>query len=112
MAFGSIHWTNTRKRGMAFFNLPGNWRYMFGSPCVPPILVAIFIFFLPESPRWLILKGKHGKALRSLMRVRRCDISAARDYILIIEGLHTTENRALGMLKGFKLMVSASCLGL
>lgn len=91
---------------MAFFNIPNNWRYMFGSPCVPPIVVASFIFFLLESPRWLILKGKHSKALQSLMRVRRCDLSAARDYFLIIEGLHTTDNKALGMLKGFKTMVS------
>lgn len=79
---------------------------MFGSPCVPPILVATAIFFLPESPRWLVLRGKHPKALRSLMRVRRCDLAAARDYLLIIEGLHTTDNKALGMMEGFRAMAT------
>jgi hypothetical protein len=31
----------------------------------------IFIFFSPESPRWLKLKGKNEMALASLKRIRR-----------------------------------------
>jgi len=89
--------------GIAFYNIPGNWRYMFGSPCVPPIIVAILIFFLPESPRWLILRGRHAEGLKSLMRLRRCDVAAARDFHLVIDGLHA--NKPLGMIQGLKSMV-------
>lgn len=33
-----------------------DWRYMLGIQSIPSTLFLILIFFLPESPRWLILK--------------------------------------------------------
>ncbi len=35
-----------------------NWRWMFISGCGPALLFLLFVGFLPESPRWLIFKGK------------------------------------------------------
>jgi len=35
-----------------------NWRYMFLSALVPSALFLIFLFFIPESPRWLLAKSK------------------------------------------------------
>jgi sugar porter (SP) family MFS transporter len=34
------------------------WRGMLGAETIPAILFFIIIFFIPESPRWLIVKGK------------------------------------------------------
>ncbi|MDR2816965.1 MAG: sugar porter family MFS transporter [Proteiniphilum sp.] len=34
------------------------WRGMLGAETLPALLFFIIIFFIPESPRWLIVKGK------------------------------------------------------
>ncbi len=36
----------------------GNWRWMFVSGCAPAILFLMASFVLPESPKWLIYKGR------------------------------------------------------
>ncbi|RDC54195.1 MFS transporter [Pedobacter chinensis] len=44
-----------------------SWRWMLGVQAVPSILFLVLIRFIPESPRWLILKrGDTEKALRTL----------------------------------------------
>lgn len=35
-----------------------SWRGMLGVETIPALLFFIIIFFIPESPRWLIVKGK------------------------------------------------------
>lgn len=38
------------------------WRGMLGSETLPAMLFFFIIFFIPESPKWLIVKGKMEKA--------------------------------------------------
>ena len=45
------------------------WRGMLGSETIPDLLFLVVIFFIPESPRWLIVKGRSGKALEILQRI-------------------------------------------
>ena len=45
------------------------WRGMLGMETLPAILFFIIIFFIPESPRWLILKGREKKATDILERI-------------------------------------------
>ena len=45
------------------------WRSMLGMETLPAIMFFIIIFFIPESPRWLILKGKEEKATNILERI-------------------------------------------
>ena len=45
------------------------WRGMLGMETLPAILFFIIIFFIPESPRWLILKGREKKATYILERI-------------------------------------------
>ena len=45
------------------------WRGMLGMATFPAIMFFIIIFFIPESPRWLILKGKEEKATNILERI-------------------------------------------
>lgn len=45
------------------------WRGMLGMETLPAILFFIIIFFIPESPRWLILKGKEERAMNILARI-------------------------------------------
>lgn len=48
----------------------GMWRVMFALGAVPGLLFLIGLVFLPESPRWLVLKGILDKARGSLQRLR------------------------------------------
>ncbi|KAF9737317.1 hypothetical protein PMIN03_004893 [Paraphaeosphaeria minitans] len=57
-----------------------SWRLQLGSAFIPSFILSIGIFFCPESPRWLMKKGNHAKAYRSMNRLRAHPIIAARDY--------------------------------
>ncbi len=45
------------------------WRGMLGMEAVPALLFFIVLFFIPESPRWLVVKGKEKKASAILDRI-------------------------------------------
>lgn len=45
------------------------WRGMLGSETIPDLLFLVVIFFIPESPRWLIVKGREDKAMVILQRI-------------------------------------------
>jgi MFS transporter, SP family, arabinose:H+ symporter len=40
-----------------------NWRWMLGLETLPAILYFTGLFFVPQSPRWLIMKGREAEAL-------------------------------------------------
>lgn len=46
-----------------------NWRLMFISGCLPATLFIIGAIFLPESPKWLLYRGKEYAALKELKRI-------------------------------------------
>lgn len=56
-------------QGDANWNLNIGWRWMFGSEIIPSILFLIFIFLIPESPRWLFQKEKHEHAILVLEKL-------------------------------------------
>lgn len=45
------------------------WRYMFGSEAFVAAAFTVMACFVPESPRYLALKGKDSKALKILERI-------------------------------------------
>lgn len=56
-----------------------NWRLTLGSACIPAFFVLLQIPYVPESPRWLMGKGRDFDAFKSLTILRHSDIEAARD---------------------------------
>jgi len=46
-----------------------SWRGMLGAESLPAILFFGILFFIPESPRWLVLKSKESAALKTLKRI-------------------------------------------
>jgi MFS family permease len=45
-----------------------NWRWMLGLETLPAVLYFVGLFFVPESPRWLMLKGRDQEAGAILTR--------------------------------------------
>lgn len=46
-----------------------SWRGMLGMETFPALLFFLIIFFIPESPRWLMLKGKESRSERILKNI-------------------------------------------
>ncbi|WP_461534101.1 sugar porter family MFS transporter [Sinomicrobium sp.] len=55
--------------GSNAWNVEYGWRYMLGSEVVPSILFFALLFTVPESPRWLMKKGREQKAGEILRRI-------------------------------------------
>ena len=45
------------------------WRIMLGTSAVPALIFLLLLWFVPESPRWLTIKGKEGAALNVLKKI-------------------------------------------
>ena len=48
----------------------GHWRIMLGVIAIPAAIVLIGVYFLPESPRWLFLKGFRERAIEVFERMK------------------------------------------
>ncbi|XP_054787015.1 monosaccharide-sensing protein 2-like isoform X1 [Prosopis cineraria] len=72
--------------GMSLMDNP-SWRLMLGVLSIPSLIYfALAVFFLPESPRWLVSKGRMLEAKKVLQRLRgREDV--AGEMALLVEGL-------------------------
>ena len=63
------------------------WRGMLGSETLPALLFFLIIFFIPESPKWLIVKGRLQKASDVLAKIYstsaeiNAEITATRDAL-------------------------------
>jgi sugar porter (SP) family MFS transporter len=47
------------------------WRWMFGLAAIPAAILAVGMFWLPESPRWLVSRNLIDSARTVLERIRR-----------------------------------------
>jgi sugar porter (SP) family MFS transporter len=54
----------------AFAAIEEGWRWMLGLAVAPALVFGTGMFFLPETPRWLIRGGHHEVAHRVLVRIR------------------------------------------
>lgn len=81
-----------------------NWRLMMGSAMIPAVIVICVIFFCPESPRWYMSKGRHGKAYQSMCKLRYNKVQAARDIFYMHTLLNTEAGMKLGQNKVLELV--------
>ncbi|GAB2279378.1 Monosaccharide-sensing protein 2 [Dionaea muscipula] len=74
--------------GMSLMDSP-SWRLMLGVLSIPSLAyLALTMFYMPESPRWLVSKGRMAEAKRALQRLHgREDVVG--EMALLIEGLGT-----------------------
>ena len=66
-----VYFVNARvaRMGDDAWNVAVGWRWMFGSGILPAVVFLALLFFVPESPRWLIKQDRPDEALAILARV-------------------------------------------
>jgi SP family xylose:H+ symportor-like MFS transporter len=74
------------------------WRWMFFSGLIPSGVFLLLLFFVPETPRFLVMKGRDAKALNVLKK-----ISGESDAASILEEIRETlhESRVPWLSYGF-----------
>ena len=91
------------------------WRGMLGMETLPAILFFIIIFFIPESPRWLIVRGKESKAVNILEKIYN-SITEAKSQLKETKSVLTSETRSewsLLMKPGiFKAVIIGVCIAI
>ena len=67
-AFGWLG-ADADKSALLGWNQTSGWRWMFGITAVPSLLFLLGMLVVPESPRWLVRKGRTEEAGRILARI-------------------------------------------
>ncbi|KAG5104653.1 hypothetical protein JHK82_041623 [Glycine max] len=62
----------------AFSRLPShiNWRIMLGVGLIPSLVIAIALFVIPESPRWLVVQNRIEEARAVLLKINESEKEA------------------------------------
>jgi SP family galactose:H+ symporter-like MFS transporter len=63
--------------GYIFGDAENAWRMMFWAGFVPAIILFVGMLLVPESPRWLLTKGRNEEALKVLNQLRTPDEAVA-----------------------------------
>jgi sugar porter (SP) family MFS transporter len=80
----------------AIFASSGDWRIMLGLAAVPSIILLIGTAFVPETPRFLVRRGREKKAREVFDEVRSDEVGAdehPRDRIAEIKEIDAKEER-------------------
>ncbi|KAN0077471.1 Sugar transporter domain containing protein [Elaphomyces granulatus] len=87
-----------------FINVPGNWRYILGSSLLFSTILLVAMFFLPESPRYLMHKGEELEAYVVWKRIRGFDSLEAKLEFLGMKRSVLTENEEQSQTKRYPWM--------
>lgn len=68
------------------------WRGMLGAESIPAILFFVTLFFIPESPRWLVLKLKEEGATGIFNRIYGAE--KAREQVLDLKMIISSEGKS------------------
>jgi MFS transporter, SP family, xylose:H+ symportor len=76
------------------------WRYMLASEAIPSAILVILLLFVPDTPRWLVLRGRDEEAHQALRRVM-----GEKDAREILSEIKTSLAQKSGRLLSFGLPV-------
>jgi SP family arabinose:H+ symporter-like MFS transporter len=75
-----------------------NWRWMLGIGFFPAVIYFFLLFLVPESPRWLIMKGRNVEGLKVLRKTCGSD-EAETEYRNILQAKAMKDNQQQSSLK-------------
>lgn len=61
----AAYWTNWQLARIG----PESWRWMFATAALPSAALLLGLFFIPESPRWLVAQGQRDQGLSVLRKI-------------------------------------------
>ena len=79
----------------SIFGGEGNWRAVFESALPFEGLMLIGSFIVPESPRWLALRGRTDEAVQVIQEVQGIDVATARKCVNEMVKMSTTTEFAV-----------------
>lgn len=74
------------------FSYSGNWRWMLGVIAIPGALFLLGVFTLPESPRWLVMRGYRERAIMVLAKLRGDSATVSSEITDIEAQLRTPQS--------------------
>jgi SP family galactose:H+ symporter-like MFS transporter len=74
------------------FSSTGNWRWMLGVIAAPGVLFLLGLFYLPDSPRWLLMRGRRKDAEAVLVKLRGDEAVVKKEMEDIDEQLKTRQH--------------------
>jgi sugar porter (SP) family MFS transporter len=69
-----------------------NWRWMLGIEFLPAVLFYLGLFFVPKSPRWLVMKGQTDLALQTMKKFTDT-VDAEKQIEDAIQSLKTDDSK-------------------
>ncbi len=64
-----------------------DWRWKFGVSALPALLFLLLLLRIPDSPRWLVAKGRSREAKAALARVGMDEVQAEREIAAVSASL-------------------------
>lgn len=69
-----------------------NWRWMLGLETLPAVIYFVGLFFVPRSPRWLVMKNLKEEAIQ-IMRRYNSEEQVSADILAIETSIKSDENK-------------------
>jgi SP family xylose:H+ symportor-like MFS transporter len=96
-----VNWAIAVQGDQAWLHAVG-WRWMFASEALPSLLFLVLLLAVPETPRWLVLRGREPEALALLQRIEGAQ--AAAPVLAEIRGSLVRHNDRL-LAYGWKIVI-------
>jgi sugar porter (SP) family MFS transporter len=91
---------------------PALWRCKLAVAAVPALLFLVLLYFIPQSPRWLIHRGRLAEAAASLRRLGTADAAAMIDDIRIAQSASPAAGQGLSWRRHGRLIALAIGMGM
>ena len=80
------------------WNVQLGWRWMFTAVAIPAVIFLAASFAIPESPRWLLVRGRTEQALRILRKIGGSEEYASAESLTISAALKDEETQTVSWL--------------
>ena len=91
---------------------PGVWRCKLAIAAVPALVFLLLLFFIPQSPRWLIHRGRLADAAASLRRLGSADPATVIAAIQAADSSSVASSQGLSWRRHNRLILLAIGMGM